>query len=142
MNLDFAALGPSGHVQATFEGEEIRIEFSKTTPGERGLIDILIERGKKEEMTVHTADKKGNRKPLEDQSVLGKIMEKKGEIVLKGKRESVIRIIKACIDKEIEAGRVVMESQEDNSWKVLKSGEFEEKEKPQKVKSVAPVGGG
>lgn len=142
MQLEFSAIGPSGHVQAEFQEDEVRMEFSKTTPGERGLMETLIERGKKENMVVHTVDKKGNLKPLEDEKILQKIFDSKGEIALKGSKESVIKLAKIYIDKEIEGKRVVLESQEDNSWKVLSIGEFEAKDRPQKVKSVAPVGGG
>lgn len=142
MQLGFSAQGPSGHVQAEFQDDEVRMEFSKTTPGERGLMDTLIERGKKENMVVHTVDKKGKLKPLEDEKILGKIFESKGEIALKGTKESVVKLAKVYIDKEIEGGRVVLEVQDDTRWKVLKLGEFEEKDRPQKVKSVAPVGGG
>lgn len=142
MDLGFSAMGPSGHVQAEFDGEEIRMEFSKTTPGERGLMETLIEKGKAEKMTVHSIDKKGELKLIEDANIIGKIFEKKGEIALKGTKESVSKLAKVYIDKEIEGGRVVMEAQDDNSWHILKIGEFEEKPGRQKVKSVATVGAG
>lgn len=142
MELGFSAMGPSGHVQASFEGEEVRMEFSKTTPGERGLMDTLIERGKKENMTVHTVDKKGNLKVVEDTHILDKIFQSKGQIALKGTKESVAALAKVYVEKEVVDGRTVLEAQADNSWKKLQPGEFKEKETKQVVKSVAPVGGG
>jgi hypothetical protein len=142
MKLDFSATGPSGHVQADFENDTIEMEFSKTTPSERGLIDTMIEKAKSEGMSVHTVSKDGELKPLTDEKILGKIFESKGKIALVGTKEAVIKLAKIHIDKEIQGGRLVMEGAEDGSWKVLKIGEFEAKDKPQKVKSTAPVGGG
>lgn len=142
MNLDFSAMGPSGHVQASFEGEEVRMEFSKTTPGERGLMSTLIERAKKEKMTLHTVDKKGRMKPVEDEGILEKIFQSRGELALKGTKDSVTALAKVYVEMEIEGGRAVLEAQEDNTWKKLKPGEFKEKETKQVVKSVAPVGAG
>src|SRR4029077_3905731 len=142
MELGFSATGPSGHVQASFEGEEVRMEFSKTTPGERGLMETLIERGKNEKMSVHTVDKKGNLKAVEDVAILEKIFQNKGEIALKGTKDSVAALAKIYVEKEIEGGRLVMEAQDDNTWKKLAPGEFKEKEKKQVVKSMSRVGGG
>lgn len=142
MELAFSAMGPSGHVQADFDGEEVRVEFHHTTPGERGLMDTLVEKAKKEGMTVHTVDKKGNLKPLEDGGLLEKIFSRKGQIALKGTKESVAALTKIIVDKEIEGGRRVLEAQEDNTWKILEKGEFKEKPQKQVVKSMAPVGGG
>lgn len=142
MNLDFSATGPSGHVQADFVDDTIEMEFSKTTPSERGLMDLMIEKAKAEGMTVHSVSKDGELKAITDEKVLGKIMENKGKVALVGTKESVIKLAKVYIDKEIEGGRLVLESTEEGKWKVLKIGEFEAKDKPQKVKSTAPVGGG
>lgn len=143
MELAFSAMGPSGHVQADFDGDEVRVEFHTTTPGERGLMDTLVEKAKKEGMTVHSVDKKGTLKLIEDGGLLEKIFSKKGQIALKGTKESVAALTKIIVDKEIEGGRKVLEAQEDNTWKVLEKGEFKEKpEQKQVVKSMAPVGGG
>jgi len=142
MNLEFSATGPSGHVQAEFDEDTIEMEFSKTTPSERGLMDLMIEKAKAEGMTVHSVSKDGDLKAITDEKILGKIMENKGKVALVGTKETVAKLAKAYIDKEIQGGRVVMEAMEDGSWKVLKIGEFEAKDKPQKVKSAAPVGGG
>jgi hypothetical protein len=142
MNLDFSATGPSGHVQADFEDDTIEMEFSKTTPAERGLMDLMIEKGKAEGMTVHSVSKEGELKAITDEKILGKIMENKGKIALVGTKEIVAKLAKVYIDKEIAGGRCVMEGQEDGTWKVLAIGEFEAKEKPQKVKSAAPISGG
>ena len=142
MHLDFSAMGPSGHVQASFEGEEVRMEFSQTSPGERGLMSTLIERAKKEKMTLHTVDKKGRMKPVEDESILEKIFQSRGELALKGTKESVAALAKVYVESEIAGERAVLEAQEDNTWKKLKPGEFKEKETKQVVKSVAPVRAG
>ena len=142
MILDFSATGPSGHVQADFEDDTIEMEFSKTTPAERGLMDLMIEKGKAEGMTVHTVSKDGELKAITDEKILGKIMENKGKVALVGTKETVIKLAKVYIDKEIEGNRLVTLLAEDGQWKVLKIGEFEAKDKPQKVKSTAPVGGG
>lgn len=142
MDVKFGALGPSGHVEASFVDDEVVVEFNQTSPSERGMVSNLIEKGTKEGMTLYTV-KKDARKPLEDDRVLEKIMATKGKLALKGTAETVTKLFKILLDLEIEGGRRVLEAQEDGTWKRLAKGEFKEKEgKKQDVKSTSFVGAG
>ena len=156
MNLTIAASGPGGHTVVTCDGTKILVNFHKTSPKERGMIETLVEKAKAAGLTLHRS-KKG-----EAGDVLPKIhdvlMDSKNEIVLLGTKDQVEEIAFDLVDQEIRNNRVVAEAQEDGSWKVLRLGEFkknveaskelvpagavEEPEKKRAVSSHEKVGGG
>ncbi len=68
---------------------------------------------------------------------------RKGEIVLKGEVKKVKLFAQEMIEGELKDNRIVMEAQDDGTWKMLKSGEFKaEPGKKKKVVSSVPAGGG
>lgn len=134
MELMFAATGTGGHTEATFENEEIRISFHKTSPEERGMIETLVERGKKAGMVLHTVDKEGGLKPLENESLLQEIFKGKGQVALKGTAEAVKKLALDLVEKEIQDGKLVMHAQSDGTWKILRQKEdFKPKEDEKQV---------
>lgn len=144
MNLTLMATGLGGHTEAIFEKNQIRISFSKTDPKERGLIENLVERARKEGMKLHTVDNSDNLKEIEDDLLLDKIFKSKGKLALTGSVDAVKKLALDIVEKEISERSLVMEAQEDGTWKILREkGEFKEKEdKEQKVtSSKVPVGG-
>lgn len=160
MNLTLAVTGAFGHAEAEFADDRITITYKKTTPGERGTIAQLVEKAKKKGMTLHTVEKggklaqivdkakeavgieKGEKKTKPIADLMDVLMEKKGQIVLKGDRQTVESLALETVEEEVKSKRVVSEAQDDGTWKVINIGEFKVKEKKQAVASHAPVGGG
>lgn len=120
MNLALDITDRTGHTEAAFEGDAIRISFRKTTPEERGLIDAMIEKAKKENMVLNTVDKDGNLKPIEDLDKLHELFKSKNEIMLKGTVEAVKKIALDLVEKEIGKHRLVMVAQDDGQWKIVR----------------------
>jgi hypothetical protein len=164
MNLTLAVTGAFGHAEAEFAGDGITITYKRTTPGERGTIAQLVEKAKKKGMTLHTVEKSGKISALVEKAkevvgiekeekekatklvgdLMDVLMEKKGQIVLKGDKQTVESLALETVEEEVKSKRVVSEAQDDGTWKVIKIGEFKAKEgdKKQAVASHAPVGGG
>lgn len=139
MQLELDVTDRTGHTEAVFDQDTIKISFRETTPEERGLIDALIERAKKESMVLHTLDKEGNSKPIEDMDRLKELFKSKNAILLKGTVESVKKIALDLVEKEIDKKtRVVMVAQKDRSWKIVHDKENLklEDEAKNKVKSA------
>lgn len=137
MNLALDITDRTGHTEAAFDGDSIRISFRKTTPEERGLIDAMIEKAKKENMVLNTVDKDGNLKPIEDLDKLAELFKSKNEIMLKGTVEAVKKIALDLVEKEIGKHRLVMVAQDDGQWKIVREKEdFKpSEEKKNEVKS-------
>lgn len=139
MQLELDVTDRTGHTEAVFDQDTIKISFRETTPEERGLIDALIERAKKESMVLHTLDKEGNSKPIEDMDRLKELFKSKNAILLKGTVEAVKKIALDLVEKEIDKkNRVVMVAQKDRSWKIVHEKENLklEDEAKNKVKSA------
>lgn len=139
MLLELDVTDRTGHTEAVFDQDTIKISFRETTPEERGLIDALIERAKKESMVLHTLDKEGNSKPIEDMDRLKELFKSKNAILLKGTVEAVKKIALDLVEKEIDKkNRVVMVAQKDRSWKIVHEKENLklEDEAKNKVKSA------
>lgn len=113
----------SGHTEAVFERDEIRVAFSKTTPEERGLIDALIADAKAEGMILHTVAKDGERKRVDDEAVLEQLFKSKNEIVLIGNPEAVEKLAFDRVKKEIRNGRTVMHATDGGEWKFIRKEE-------------------
>lgn len=137
MNLALDITDRTGHTEAAFDGDSIRISFRKTTPEERGLIDAMIDKAKKENMVLNTVDKDGNLKPIEDLDKLSELFKSKNEIMLKGTAEAVKRIALDLVEKEIGKHRLVMVAQDNGQWKIVREKEdFKpSEEKKNKVES-------
>lgn len=143
MNLELTVKGVGGHTEAIFHKEKITISFSKTDDRERGVITQLVEKGKKEGMTLHSVDKEGNLKELTDETLLEKIFKSKGEVALLGTVDSVKKMALDVLEKEIRDNGVVTQLQDDGSWKILKEkSDFKEEGEKQKVTSSKVPGGG
>ena len=139
MQLELDVTDRTGHTEAVFDQDTIKISFRETTPEERGLIDALIERAKKESMVLHTLDKEGNSKPIEDMDRLKELFKSKNAILLKGSVDAVKKIALDLVEKEIDKKtRVVMVAQKDRSWKIVHDKENLklEDETKNKVKSA------
>lgn len=143
MRLVLMATGTSGHTEAIFELEKIKISFSKTDPQERGMIENLVEKAQKEGMKLHSMDDKENLKEIDNQTLLDMIFKKKGKLVLTGTVDAVKKIALDIVEKEIRERSLVMEAQDDGTWKILReAGEFKDKEEKQAVTTSKAVGGG
>jgi hypothetical protein len=134
-----------GHTEATFEKDEVRLSFHKTTPEEKGMIEVMVEKGKKAGMVLHTVDKKSELKPIEDEALLQEIFKGKGEIALKGTPESVRKLALDLLEQEIADGRkMVFQAQEDGTWKTIhKKEDFKpQADEKEVVSSKEKAGGG
>lgn len=142
MELVLMAKGTGGHTEAVFAKDEIRISFVKTDPKERGMIETMVEKAKKEGMKLHTADKDGKLTEIDDATLVDKIFKSKGELILKGSVATVKKLALDIVEKEILERSLVTEAQTDGSWKIIKEGEFKDKEEKQVVQSSKVPGGG
>lgn len=144
MKLTLTMKGPGGHTEAIFNKDQIRISFAKTDDKERGMIDNLVQRAKKEGMTLHSVDKEGDLKEIADDLLLEKIFKSKGELALTGTVESVKKLALDLVEKEIlERSVLVMEAQDDGTWKMLhEKGSFKEKEGKEQAVTTSKVAGG
>lgn len=164
MNLTLTETGVFGHAEAEFADDRIKITYKKTTPGERGMIAQLVEKAKKKGMTLHKSnhggaltaivekakevvgietDEEKKTQPIAD--LMDILMEKNGQVVLKGDKQMVESLALETVEEEVKnKKRVVSEAQEDGTWKVITIGEFKTKkdDKKQAVNSTAPIGGG
>jgi hypothetical protein len=142
MDLSLAITGPGGHTEVLFEDDKVVVKFKNTSPAERGAIEQLVEKGRKIGLVLHRSKKEEATKPFDD--IKEVVMDKKGEIALKGKAEDVEKLAVALIEKEIKDGRVVAEAQEDGQWKILEDAKLfkPRKDKKQALTSTkVPVGG-
>jgi hypothetical protein len=143
MKLTLTMKGPGGHTEAIFNRDEIRISFAKTDDKERGMIENLVERAKKEGMTLHSVDKEGDLKEISDDLLLDKIFKSKGELALTGTIEAVKKLALDLVEKEIIERSLVMEAQDDGTWKILKEkGSFKEKEGKEQGVTTSKIAGG
>lgn len=137
--LELDVTDTSGHTEAVFEKEEIRVSFAKTTPEERGLIDALIADAKKEGMILHTVGKDKERKVVGDDSILEQLFKSKNEVVLTGSAEAVEKLAFDRVKKELEKdGRTVMHATDGGTWKFIRTeADFKPSEdKKEKVVSL------
>lgn len=140
MELMLAVTGHFGHAKAEFMQDTIVITYKKTTPGERGTIEMLVEKAVKKGMSLHTGKNGEVQKPLE--RILDVLMDKKGQVILKGENSAVESLALETVEEEIKSNRIVSEAQEDGTWKVLEIGEFKAEDKKKSVTSHAPALGG
>ena len=122
MNLTFAASGPGGHTVVTCEGTKVLVNYHKTDPKERGMIEKLVEKGLGLGLVLHHSRKGVVGEALKN--VVEVLMDAKGEIALVGTKEAVEELAYDVVEAEIRNNRVVAEAQEDGSWKVLRLGDF------------------
>lgn len=138
--LTFSAMGIGGHTVVTFEKDVILVKYHKTSPSERGMIEQFVEKALAKGLKLHRSKKGEAGEPLD--AIVDVIMDPKGEVALKGPKEAVDELAVAVVEKEIKDGRLVMEAQEDGTWKILHLGDFKKKDKEQEVVSQSKAGGG
>lgn len=137
MNLTLTASGPGGHTVVTFDGSEIRINFHKTSPKERGMIETLVEKALGGGLKLHRS-KSG--KPGDALGrILDVLLESKGEVMLLGTQAQVDELAVGLVEEQIRSNRVVAEAQEDGSWKVLRLGDFKAEAKVKETEKGAPA---
>lgn len=142
MNLTVAITGPGGHTEVLFEEDKVIIKFKDTSPAERGMIEQLVEKGRKAGLALHHSTKEEPTKAFDD--IKEVVMDKKGEIALKGKTEDVEKLAVDLIEREIKSDRVVAEATDDGKWEIIKDAKLfkVKKDKKQAVTSTrTPVGG-
>lgn len=143
-DLTLDMTGVNGHTELSFWKDQVRVKWAETTVSERDLIRGLIQTSKIFGFKPWTVDEDG--KPKEELKKLpGLFRGKKGEIILKGEVKKVKLLAQELIEGEVRNNHMVLEAQDDGSWKILKTGQFDPEKEPGKKKKVttsAPVGGG
>ncbi len=154
MNLSVTIQGIGGHTEVNFEEGRVKLSWKETTMRERTMLREMIEKAKAGGMKTYGVDASGNA-DKETDVVPGTIFNRSGDLILKGDGNLVTLLAKGLIEAELKCGRLVMEAQEDNSWRILRSGDTieetksekkegkeEEKEKKKKVHTTAKNDGG
>jgi hypothetical protein len=131
MNLQVTIQGIGGHTEVNFEDGRVKLSWKETTMRERKMLREMIEKAKSGGMKTYGVDSNGNA-DKETDVVPGTIFNRSGELVLKGEGALVTILAKGLIEAEQKSGRLVMEAQEDNTWKILRSGDTVEEGKPEK----------
>ncbi len=146
MDLTLAITGVDGHAEAEFTSDKIVLTYKKTTPGERGSMDKLVEKALKKGLKLHHGKNGNADKPLD--KFMDVLMNRKGQVVLTGDEKVIEALALESVEEEVKQRRVVMQAREDGTWKVVKLGDLKPevdkdgKEKKKLVTSTAPVGGG
>lgn len=146
MDLTLAITGVDGHAEAEFTSDKIVLTYKKTTPGERGSMDKLVEKALKKGLKLHHGKNGNADKPLD--KFMDVLMNRKGQVVLTGDEKVIEALALESVEEEVKQRRVVMQAREDGTWKVIKLGDLKPevdkdgKEKKKLVTSTAPVGGG
>ena len=129
MQLKVNLTGRGGHTSVNFSGEEATLQWKDTSDVEKKSLKSLIEQAVAKGFEIKSGE-------------VASIDSGPGEIVLKGKENLLKLVAKDLIDAEIKSGKLAMEANEDGTWKILKVGDFEPKEKEQTVVSSAVPAGG
>lgn len=150
--LTLSLLGVGGDARLSFTKDHIRMTWEETTMRERRMMKSLITRARKANLEVCTVDPDG--KP--DTAARGKDLpggikraKAEGEVLIQGNRKAIAEIATALVEEEIKDGSLVMEAQQDGSWKLLSAEsnkkaaeEAEKKGKKRELQSSRAVGGG
>ncbi len=145
MNMTVSIQGIGGHTEIDFEDGRAKLTWKQTSMRERKLLRGMIKMAKAGGMKTYTVDEHGNA-AKETSRVPGTIFNRSGELILKGEGSVVEMLAKNLVDAEKKSGRLVMEAQADNTWKILRPGDKEEEkeksESKRKVHSTAKAAGG
>ncbi len=145
MNLTISVQGIGGHTEIDFEDGRCKLTWKQTSLRERKMLRDMIRTAKDGGAKTFSVDEHGNA-DKETSRVPGTIFNRNGTLIIKGDGKVIELIAKNLVDSEKSSGRLVMEAQPDNTWKILRLGEkFDEKEKStakRKVHSTAKQDGG
>lgn len=147
MNLTVTIQGIGGHTEVNFEEGRVKLSWKETTMREQTMLREMLEKAKAGGMKTYSVDANGNA-DKETDVVPGTIFNRSGDLILKGEGALVTILAKGLINAEQKSGRLVMEAQDDNTWKILRSGDSieeakpEDKEKKKKVHTTAKQAGG
>jgi hypothetical protein len=147
--MEFSIINDTGHTEVKFYDDHVIVQWEKTKGHERDMLCKMLNDARDagcETFTVNDDDE-----PVKfTEKVPGMIFNRKGKLMVKpperneeekndGKKAiTVAWIAKQFINAEIGVGySMIMEAQEDNSWKILKVGEFEMKKGKEKQVVVA-----
>lgn len=141
MHLNVALQSMGGHTEVTFADGQVVLEWRETSLQERKGLTKLVQDAKANGFETISADDKGMVEAVTD-AIPPIFFNRAGKLTLKGDKANVKLIAKGLIEAEIEAGKFVMEFDENNESKIIRTGQFECKDAPQKVVVTGKVAGG
>lgn len=143
MELTLSMVGVGGDARLSFTKDHIRVTWGETSRRERRMISSLVAKARKAKFTVVTVDADGKPdKPARWRDLPGMFGEEKGEVLLQGGTEAIMRIGCEIAGEEIKEPNIVSEAQKDGSWKIVKEVKAPKEGEKRELVVKPAVGGG
>lgn len=123
----------SGHTELEFKDGEVTLDWKDTTKEEKAALSVFVEKAKSNGFTIEAAIADDKREEVAEK-LPSVFFAKSGKLFLKGENAKLAIIATGLVESEIKRGKMVMELQDDNSWKIMRAEQFVAEEAKDKTK--------